>query len=49
NTGQMSIESWMFGILLFSIIAIVGALTFFPSLLLAPVLEHLLMLQAHAM
>ncbi|OFZ17220.1 MAG: potassium-transporting ATPase subunit A [Bdellovibrionales bacterium GWA2_49_15] len=49
NAGQMSIESWMFGFLLFSIIAIVGALTFFPSLLLGPVLEHLLMLRAHVM
>ncbi len=49
NSGQMSIESWMFGILLISIIAVVGALTFFPSLLLAPVLEHLLMLRAQVM
>jgi K+-transporting ATPase ATPase A chain len=43
NAGQMSTESLIFGILLFSIIIIVGALTFFPALLLGPIVEHLSM------
>ncbi len=43
NVGKMSTDNWLFGVLLVSIIIIVGALTFFPALLLGPILEHFLM------
>ncbi|MGE3610654.1 MAG: potassium-transporting ATPase subunit KdpA [Bacteriovoracaceae bacterium] len=43
NVGKMSTDNWVFGVLLVSIIVIVGALTFFPALLLGPVVEHFLM------
>lgn len=43
NFGKMSTDNWLFGLLLISIILIVGALTFFPALLLGPVVEHFLM------
>jgi K+-transporting ATPase ATPase A chain len=43
NVGKMSTDNWVFGLLLVSIIIIVGALTFFPALLLGPVVEHFLM------
>jgi K+-transporting ATPase ATPase A chain len=45
NSGQMSTESIIFAVLLLSIIIIVGALTFFPTLLLGPIVEHLIMNQ----
>ncbi len=43
--GQMSTSSVTFGFLLLSVIIILGALTFFPALLLGPVVEYLLMLK----
>lgn len=43
NVGKMSTDNWVFGVLLVSITVIVGALTFFPALLLGPVVEHFLM------
>jgi potassium-transporting ATPase potassium-binding subunit len=42
--GKMSTDNWLFGLLLTSVILIVGALTFFPALLLGPIVEHYLML-----
>jgi len=44
STGTLSNESFLFGVLLFSVIIIVGGLTFFPALSLGPVIEHLLMI-----
>jgi K+-transporting ATPase ATPase A chain len=41
--GTVKTDTLLFGFLLFSIILIVGALTFFPVLAIGPVLEHLLM------
>lgn len=45
SIGQMSIDNYLFAFLLISIILIVGALTFFPALLLGPLMEHLLYLK----
>ncbi|MBF0315000.1 MAG: potassium-transporting ATPase subunit KdpA [Oligoflexia bacterium] len=44
--NQMCTDSLTFGCMLFSVILIVGALTFFPALLLGPIVEHLLMMMA---
>lgn len=44
NPGQMSTESKTFAALLLGVIVVIGALTFFPALLLGPIIEHLLML-----
>jgi potassium-transporting ATPase potassium-binding subunit len=41
--GTFPTHSWLFVILLISVIMIVGALTFFPALTLGPVVEHFLM------
>jgi K+-transporting ATPase ATPase A chain len=41
--GTVKTDTLLFGFLLFSIILIVGALTFFPVLAIGPMLEHLLM------
>jgi K+-transporting ATPase ATPase A chain len=43
SAGTFSTNSGVFAILLISVILIVGALTFFPALLLGPGVEHLLM------
>lgn len=43
SSGTLSTENLLFGILLISVILIVGALTFFPALSFGPILEHLLM------
>ncbi len=43
SVGTFSTNSLLFAILLFSVILIIGALTFFPALSLGPIVEHLLM------
>ena len=45
SAGTFSENSFLFAILLIGVILIVGALTFFPALALAPFMEHLLMLK----
>ncbi|MFN8672834.1 MAG: potassium-transporting ATPase subunit KdpA [Candidatus Sericytochromatia bacterium] len=44
SEGTLSTESALFIFLLISVILIIGALTFFPALALAPIVEHFLML-----
>jgi K+-transporting ATPase ATPase A chain len=41
NAGTFPTHGWLFGLLFIGVIAIVGALTFFPALALGPILEHL--------
>lgn len=43
SAGTFPVTGPLFSVLLMGVIIIVGALTFFPSLSLAPILEHLLM------
>jgi potassium-transporting ATPase potassium-binding subunit len=43
SLGTFPVNGPLFTVLLISVIVIVGALTFFPSLSLGPILEHLLM------
>ncbi len=43
SLGTFPVTGPLFAVLLVSVILIVGALTFFPSLSLGPILEHLLM------
>jgi len=43
--GTFPTEGSLFTILLIGVVIIVGALTFFPSLCLGPIMEHLLMAQ----
>jgi K+-transporting ATPase ATPase A chain len=43
SSGTFPTHGWLFVILLVGIILIVGALTFFPSLTLGPIIEHFLM------
>jgi K+-transporting ATPase ATPase A chain len=43
SSGTFRTDSWIFGIILISVIVIVGGLTFFPALALGPVVEHFLM------
>lgn len=43
STGTFTTDNALFMVLLISVILIVGALTFFPSLALGPIIEHLLM------
>lgn len=43
TSGTFPTHSWLFVILLISVILIVGALTFFPALTLGPIVEHFLM------
>lgn len=45
SKGSLPTDTVLFAFLLFGVIIIVGALTFFPALSLGPLLEHLLMLQ----
>lgn len=45
SKGSLPTDTILFAFLLFGVIIIVGALTFFPALSLGPLLEHLLMLQ----
>ena len=48
SSGTFSTESFLFASLLFGVILIVGALTFFPALSLGPIVEHFLMLRGVA-
>lgn len=48
SIGTFSTHSFLFFVLLVSVILIVGALTFFPALSLGPVVEHLLMLEGQS-
>jgi len=45
SAGSMRIDSSIFGIVLFSVIIILGALLFFPALALGPISEFLLMIK----
>lgn len=45
SLGTFATDSFLFGILLFSAIFIVAALTFFPALSLGPIVEQILMLR----
>ncbi|MBC8044487.1 MAG: potassium-transporting ATPase subunit A [Rhizobacter sp.] len=41
SAGTLKSDSLMFGVMLFSVIVILGALLFFPALVLGPIAEHL--------
>jgi K+-transporting ATPase ATPase A chain len=41
SAGTLKVDSVMFGVMLFSVILILGALLFFPALALGPIAEHL--------
>lgn len=43
SSGTFRTDTWLFMLLLISVILIVGGLTFFPPLALGPLVEHLLM------
>lgn len=45
SIGTFATDTPLFGLLLFSVIFIVAALTFFPALSLGPIVEHFLMLK----
>jgi K+-transporting ATPase ATPase A chain len=42
SPGTFPTDGWLFSALLVSVVAIVGALTFFPALTLGPLVEHFL-------
>ena len=48
SVGTFSTDTILFGILLFSVIFIVAALTFFPALSLGPIIEQILMLRGRS-
>lgn len=48
SAGTLSTNSILFGVLLMSVILLLGGLAFLPALSLGPILEHLLMLQGQA-
>lgn len=48
SSGTFPTDSWLFVLLLISVIVIVGALTFFPAITLGPGIEHFLMMQGRA-
>jgi K+-transporting ATPase ATPase A chain len=48
SAGTFPVTTPLFTMLLIGVIVIVGALTFFPSLSLGPILEHLLLRAGHA-
>ncbi len=48
SSGTFSTDSFLFFVLLISVILIVGALTFFPALSLGPIVEQLLMLKGYS-
>ncbi|HMQ10540.1 MAG TPA: potassium-transporting ATPase subunit KdpA [Oligoflexia bacterium] len=48
SAGTFSTENGTFSVLLVSVIIILGALTFFPTLCLGPIVEHLLMLSGRS-
>ncbi len=43
SAGTFTTNNYVFAILLIGVILIIGALTFFPALILGPIVEHLLM------
>ncbi len=45
SAGTFPTHGWLFVVLLATMVVIVGALTFLPTLALGPIVEHLLMLQ----
>jgi K+-transporting ATPase ATPase A chain len=47
STGTFKTDTWIFGIILISVILIVGGLTFFPALALGPLVEHFLMISGN--
>lgn len=48
SLGTFATDKLIFGVLLFSVIFVVAALTFFPALSLGPIIEHILMLRGQA-
>ncbi|MDP1880364.1 MAG: potassium-transporting ATPase subunit KdpA [Parachlamydiaceae bacterium] len=48
SAGTFKTDSILFGVLLSCVILIIAGLTFFPAFALGPIVEHLLMLKAHA-
>ncbi len=48
SSGTFTTDSFIFVVLLFGVIFIVGALTFLPALSLGPIVEHFLMLKGKA-
>jgi K+-transporting ATPase ATPase A chain len=48
SSGTFPTDTALFALLLIGTILIVGALTFFPTLALGPIIEHFLMLKGHA-
>lgn len=48
TSGTFPTHGFMFIVLLGSIILIVGALTYFPALILGPILDHMLMILGHS-
>lgn len=47
SAGTFATDNALFAVLLIGVIIIIGALTFFPSLCLGPIIEHLLMLKGY--
>jgi K+-transporting ATPase ATPase A chain len=45
SAGSMKTDSLIFGVVLFSVVVILGALLFFPGLALGPISEHLTMIK----
>ncbi len=45
SAGSMKTDSLIFGVVLFSVVVILGALLFFPGLALGPIAEHLTMIK----
>lgn len=45
SIGTFATDTFLFGVMLFSIIIIIAALTFFPALSLGPIIEQMLMLK----
>ncbi|MGA1977491.1 MAG: potassium-transporting ATPase subunit KdpA [Bacteroidales bacterium] len=43
SAGTFRTDTWLFGLLLISVIVIIGGLTFFPALSFGPIVEHLMM------
>lgn len=48
SLGTFPTDRTLFGVLLFSVILIFAALTFFPALALGPIIEHILMLRGQS-
>ncbi len=48
SLGTFATDQFLFGVLLFSVIFIVAALTFFPALSLGPIVEQILMLRGQS-